>query len=205
MAMNVRKIYLTVALALFMGLGAFAQDGVGIGVKGGIAGNWIPGTYVDVGDEVFPNFGFYGGVYGFAEFSDTMFGQVEILYSRKGIYTKSPLLGKYTRNLSYIQLPLLVGFKLHDDVVNIAFGPAFAYCVGNTVKAQTLNPSSASDVAPFNLSAIVQARYAITDSFGVDLRFDVGLTRTFRPESTSHPDKGHNSSVQIGVSYMFGQ
>lgn len=203
--MKAEKIILTIALALFAGAGAFAQDGIGLGLKAGVAGNWIPGTYVDVGDDVLPNFGFYGGVYGFAEFSDTMFGQVELLYSRKGIYTKSPLLGKYTRNLSYIQLPLLVGFKLHDDAVNIAFGPAFAYCVGNTVKAQTLNPSSASDVAPFNLSAIVQARYAITESFGVDLRFDVGLTRTFKSESASHPDKGHNSSIQLGVSYMFGQ
>lgn len=208
-AMNLRKIYLTVALALIMGMGAFAQDGVGIGVKGGISGNWMPGTWVDDFDTPTTNVGFYGGLFGFAELSDTMFGQIELLYTRKGVSTNNEASGKYARNISYIQLPLLLGFKMRDDSINIAVGPAFAYCIGNKVKADWFNPSSAAEVAPFNLSAIVQARYAITESFGVDLRFDFGLTRTFKPSTElaeyRGPDKGHNSSVQIGVSYMFGQ
>lgn len=205
--MNARKIMLTAALMLVMGFSAYAQYGVGLGVKAGVAGNWMPGTNADLGDQSVPNFGFYGGVYGFAEINDTMFGQVELLYTRKGCSTNSPLLGKYKRNISYIQLPVLLGFKMHDDAINIALGPAIAYCIGNKVTDEVTNPSSlGNEVAPFNLSGILQARYAITESFGVDLRFDVGLTRTFKgSKDDDFLDKGHNSSVQIGVSYMFGQ
>ncbi len=198
--MNTRKLCLTAALVIIAGIGAFAQDGLGLGVKGGITGSWMPGTYVDVGDQVIPNIGFYGGIYGFAELSDTMFGQVELLYSRKGCTTNNPILGKYTRNISYLQIPILIGFKISDDKFNFAIGPAIAYCVGNKIKSEIPNPSSAGEVAPFNFSAILQARYAVTEGFGVDLRFDFGASKTFKSE-----DKGHNSSAQIGVSYMFGQ
>lgn len=203
--MKGKKLFLTAALALVISVNAFAQYGMGIGIKGGIAGNWMPYTTLDWGDVITPHVGCYAGVFGFMELSDVVFGQVELLYTLKGCRTTNELLGKYTRNIHYLQLPVLIGFKMADDAVSIALGPGFAYCLGSNVKSDAVNPSSLMrEIAPFNLSGILQARYAMTDAFGVELRFDYGITRTFK-SANNFDDKAHNATVQIGLSYLFGQ
>lgn len=201
--MKTKRIILLVVLALMIGAPAFAQD-FRFGVKAGVAGSWMKRTLIEPDDRVVPNIGFYAGVAGNIELSDLMFAQAELLFARKGISTRNEILGKYSRNISYIQLPLFVGFKLGSDDLRLMLGPEFGVCVRNKVVADAYNPSSVGTVRPFNLAIAAQINYMITDEIGIDFKVDMGLTRTMKvPEFEGRTTEGNNLSVQAGVCYFF--
>lgn len=202
------KSFLTIALALLVGTSAFGQ-GFHFGVKGGVSGNWMPGTNINVDDYPIMNVGFYGGVTGTLFISDMTFLQAEALYTRKGVSTNSELTGKYSRNISYIQVPVFFGLALgSDDALRFMLGPEFGFAVGNQVVTNAaLNPAGGDKYKPadFNFGIGLQVSYFITDGLAVDLRFDKGFTKTLKPAaSTTIEDKGTNLGVMLGVSYMFG-
>lgn len=201
--MKAKRIVLLSILALMIGAPASAQN-FSFGVKAGVAGNWMKKTLIDPGDRVVPNIGFYAGVAGNIELSDLMFAQAELLFARKGISTRNEILGKYSRNISYIQLPLFVGFKLGSDDLRLMLGPEFGVCVRNKVVADAYNPSSVGTVRPFNLAIAAQINYMITDEIGIDFKVDMGLTKTMEvPEFEGRTTEGRNLSVQAGVCYFF--
>lgn len=198
--MSIRKIFVTV-LALVLGASAFAQ--VEFGAKAGMTANWIPGTYADLGDDPATNIGYYGGLTASLDLSRSAFLQAELLYIRKGISTENPILGKYARNVSYVELPVLAGYKKGN--FRLMAGPAFAYCIGNTVKSDTYNPASLGVPRDFDLSVVCHTSYLVTDNLGVDLGFDFGVTRVLKDAVIGETmDKGRNSSVTVGLSYYFG-
>ena len=205
--MKTKSLFTTV-LALLIAVSASGQ-GFHFGVKGGVSGNWMPGTNLNVDDYPIMNVGFYGGVTGTLFISDMTFLQAEALYTRKGVSTNSDITGKYSRNISYIQVPLFFGFAVgSDDALRFMAGPEFAFAVGNQVVTNAaLNPAGGDKYkpAPFNFGIGLQVSYFVTDGLAVDLRFDKGLTKTLKPTaSTVAEDKGTNLGVMLGVSYMFG-
>jgi len=211
--MKLKKLFLATALALCLGAGASAQEEWEFGIKGGIALNMMPGTTVTAFDKYQANFGFQGGVYTCFYLSDLLMGQVELLYSRKGVSTVNHAgevaFGggtlKYSRNIHYLQLPVMIGFhSFFEDRIRLMIGPELNVCLGNKIKANYHDPAFDNDkykVNTFNLGLGLQATYFVTDALGVDFKFDFGLTRTF---VASTGDKGHNTAVQLGLCYRFG-
>lgn len=202
------KALFTTALALLLGASAFGQD-FHFGVKGGVAGNWMPRTNLNIDDKAVVNVGFYGGVTGTYFISESAFLQAEALYTRKGISTKSEYTGKYSRNISYIQVPLFFGIALGSDSdFRLMAGPEFAFALGNQIRQDAaLNPAGGDkyEPKPFNFGLGIQATYFITDGLGIDLRFDWGLTQTLQKKvDTAAEDNGRNLSVMLGVCYQFG-
>ncbi|MDO5321014.1 MAG: porin family protein [Bacteroidia bacterium] len=202
------KSLFTIVLALLIAVSASGQ-GFHFGVKGGVSGNWMPGTNLNVDDYPIMNVGFYGGVTGTFFLSDMTFLQAEAIYTRKGVSTNSEITGKYSRNISYIQVPVFFGFAVgSDDALRFMVGPEFAFAVGNQVVTNAaLNPAGGDKYkpAPFNFGIGLQVSYFVTDGLAIDLRFDKGFTRTLKPAvSTAVEDKGTNLGVMLGVSYMFG-
>lgn len=196
-----KKFFLTAILALVC-VGAFAQDGPSFGLKAGIGGNFIPGTTILPDDNVLPNFGFYGGAAYYLPLGGVTGLQAELLYARKGIMTKGETFeNKYIRNIHYLELPVLFSVALADGRYRVMVGPEFGYALGTYVKnsAGKRDPASADALNRFNVGGVLQTIYLITDNLGLDLKFDVGINRTFASEY----DKGHNMSVQIGLSYFF--
>ena len=210
--MKVAKFISVVALALFMGVSASAQSDWDFGVKGGVALNMMPLTSLDPYDRFQANFGFQGGAYACVYLSDDLIGQVELLYSRKGVSTTNNA-GKvafdgavltYERDIHYLQLPVLIGFtSLLDDKLRLMLGPELNVYLGDTIKANYVSifESENYQVNPLNLGLCLQSTYFITDSLGFDLKFDFGLTRTFKASTN---DRGHNLGVQVGLNYRFG-
>ena len=189
-------------LSLMIGSRVSAQE-FNFGVKAGIALNRINWTNLIPGDRVVPNVGFYAGVAGNLDLSDLVFGQMELLYARKGINTRSEIVGKYSRNISYLQLPVFLGFKIgSDDGLRLMLGPEFGFCVGERISGFVDNKKAVADMAaPFNLAIAVQVNYMFTEEVGLDFKVDMGITKTFRDEK--QVDNGRNLSLQLGLCYFF--
>lgn len=199
-----KKHLATITLVFLVGTAAFSQD-FNLGIKGGVAANWMPGTVIDGFDRPTTNVGFYGGLTGDLNFDGSAFIRMEALYARKGVSTNSDITGKYSRNISYIQVPVLAGFKLSDDRFRVMVGPEFGFCVGEKIKIGNdagFDPASSGKASPFNLAIALQTTYLIAGNLGVDVKFDYGLTRTLKDTFTK--DNGRNMSLQIGLSYLFG-
>ena len=196
------KRFIITLLLVCTAFSAVSAQGFLFGVKGGLSGNWIPNTSINPDDKVMPNTGFYGGVSGSFDISDRTFVQAEVLYARKGISTKGTVFeNKYWRKLHYIQVPVMLGFKMVDDDFRLMVGPEFGYCAGNKVydSATVVSPASASDVNKFNFALALQTSYLVYEGLGVDFKLDYAFTRTF-----SGGDAGRNLCIQVGVSYLFG-
>lgn len=200
--MKIKNIIVAV-LALAISAGASAQ--VNFGVKAGASLNAIPGTYGDMGDDPVANIGFYGGALANISVTDKFFVQAEALYSRKGISTSNPILGKYTRNINYVEIPVMAGLRTNGGLFNVMAGPAFGYCVGDKVKSETYNPASIGNPRDLSVSFVMQTTWFVTDNLGVDLGFDFGITPVFENAHIGDSiDKGRNAGVMVGLSYYFG-
>lgn len=196
-----KKLFITLVLALMAFTSVSAQDFL-VGVKGGFSGNWIPKTNINPDDKVLPNAGFYGGLTGTLDLSSQSFLQAEVLYARKGISTRGETFGNtYWRKLHYVQVPLLLGFKLMDDNFRFMVGPEFGYCLGSKVydSAVTVSPASASGYKKFNFAVALQTSYIFWEGLGVDFKVDYAFSKTFEAN-----DAGRNLCLQIGLCYIFG-
>ena len=196
-----------------MGVSASAQSECwSFGVKGGVALNMMPLTTLDPYDKFKANFGFQGGAYANIYLSDSLMGQVELLYSRKGVSTinhagqidSDGIALTYERDIHYLQIPVLIGFHaLIDNKLILLVGPELNVYLGDTITANYVSifENENYQVNPLNLGISAQSTYFFTDALGFDLKFDFGLTRTFKDYTN---DRGHNFAVQIGLSYRFG-
>ena len=213
--MNFRKYMLATVLALSLGASAFGQTSYDFGVKGGFSANMMPGTTAILYDQFEPNIGFQGGLFSTFYLSDNIISQVELLYARKGVRTVNhtpEALGDskdiYARHIHYLQLPLLIGWdSLGGSSLRIMTGPEPGYCLGNHIrtsygdKKETHFEDDDFMLNSFNLAWAAQATYFITSALGLDVKFDYGITPTFKKDTH---DKGHNAGLQVGLCYRFG-
>jgi len=206
--MKLRKVIFTIALALSLSAGAYAQSPFQFGIKAGGSLNMMPWTTLDVGDRAVVNGGFYGGGYAAALVSDYCFLQADLMYARKGVSTRSEIQGDYSRNISYIQLPVYVGIDIGGhDRWRAMTGPGLGIYLGDSVKYSSpgAHPSSVNnECQPLNLFWALQGNVAITDALLFEIRADIGLTRTFKSGGLLNDDKGRNASVSFGLVYRFG-
>lgn len=213
-----KKILLILTLAVLCAANADAQFWVG--AKAGFGAYWIPKTTIELGEQVVPHNAFYGGIVGGFEAGNGMILQTELLYSGKGFSsrTNNPDIAtndKYLHNIDYLQIPVMVGWQLLDDeALKLMLGPELGILLGDRVLHKDY--SSGSEVVitderntglcrPLNLALAFQATYMIFDNLGIDLKFDIALTRTFKqgiPLPDYMNDKGHNLGAQLGVVYM---
>jgi len=202
------------SIAILCCLVASAQ--VDFGVKAGISANWIPKTFVGTAYSVVPQPAFYGGFSGSFEMADNMFIQGEVTYDGKGhshYYIASDMTKhSYRAQLHYIQIPAYFGYNIEDAHTKVMIGPEFgallAAKASDLVGSETVATLDIREYcAPLNLALAVQFNFMITDNIGFDLKFDFGLTRTFSKgyeyEGIEIIDKGHNTSVLLGLCYVF--
>lgn len=221
-----RKLFIGALVALVLSWSASAQ--VEWGLRGGVSANWIPKTSVmSTATKVYPCPAFYGGVTANFDISNDFIIHSELIYSGKGhsdkVYIADYLIdskemagpGVAFENrykLHYLQLPVLFGARLADERCYVALGPELGYLFAAKVKyivtpdngtKQTKTTDIRESCKPFNLGVALQAGYLFTDNLGLDLKFEWGVTKTFDNLELLSDSKGHNTSVSIGVFYVF--
>ena len=204
---------LTVFISASFGIANAQSTPVGaeFGIKGGVN---MSNLYSGNVDDKNATYGFNAGFYTAFPISDNIFIQPEILYTTKGAeleYNNAFVSGVGKFRLNYIEVPLLVKFKLTQNF-NIHVGGYASYLVDGKVS----NESSAGNAFDFEekISADDFNRFdaGLSAGVGVDfdplsigLRYNYGLTtvgkeRTVAGTTYTFPD-AKNSNLTLYLSY----
>ena len=127
--------------------------------------------------------------------SDKFSVQPEILYSGQGVSFTG---GKF--ELNYINVPIMAKYYVAKQFA-LEAGPQ----VGFLTSAKETFGGSSTDIKEFcnttDFALNLGASYDITENFFAGVRYNLGLTKTFK--DTFSNDSNTNSVFQIGVGYKF--
>lgn len=166
------KYLLLVFSVVILSASQLKAQSLGLGVKGGLnfssLDNNLKGQYTGTASAN----GFVGGVWARAGFLG-FFAQPELLYSqRKGAFTSAVDGTAVINTLSYIDIPVLVGYKL--TFVRFNMGPNFQFLLDAQQKASALAKDPNFSKGNFESSSIgFQAGVGIDLlKLSIDLRYD---------------------------------
>jgi hypothetical protein len=157
------------------------------------AARWFLGTLGGVNiadltdvDETSMRTGFSGGGFVGADFSESLTGRVEFLYTQKGAQrNQNPEFGgdDTTAKLDYVEFPILLVLDLNSSPTSefsVIGGPSFGY---NLVAEEELEDGSVADYADyvnkFEASLVLGAEFEHIEqslSIFLDTRITIGLT-----------------------------
>lgn len=161
---------------------AYAQSSMH-GVRVGL--NYSNLNYeTDLSYDAEDRYGFAIGFFGEYMLSNTVSLAPEIQFSAEGRKHR-------TMRLDYIQVPILVKFKLGDRF-SIGAGPMAG------LKIHEFE----DDLENFAVSGVGALEFRITDEFFIDARYHHGFTNVFDEDSTLGDD-ATNRSIQIGFGVKF--
>lgn len=195
-----KKLILLIA-AMCITISASAQFYVG--AKAGLAASWTPRTVI-VGDEtILPHNGFTGGAVVGYDFGDTFCVESGVLFAAKGHSDRRPIVGKYSRNLNYVILPLMGGLRFGDGKFSLLVGPEFGFLTKSMVNEGGIKYEDTEVMNNFNILIAGELHYMFLDSLGATLRVESGLNRNFVDEDLLKKDKATNLTVSLGLFYKF--
>jgi hypothetical protein len=141
--------------------------------------------------------GFVGGVYGRAGILG-MFVQPEVLFSqRKGAFTSVADGTAVINTLSYIDVPVLFGYKLAFARVNV--GPNFQFLMGASQKGNDASKDPDFSKDNYETSGIgFQAGVGVDlMKLSLDLRYDRSITNLGKEVTTPNGVKDYNTTASM--------
>jgi len=160
-----KKTFLVAVFAL-IGAVAFAQNGPGFGIKGGLnyAGN---GDYFDSAEQAYRNpdrnVGYHLGFFG--KIGDKIYLRPELMYTKtKSDYENNSL------SMSKLDAPILVGLNIIGPL-NVFAGPAFQYILDTDFDGVTIGDVENDVTVGMNIGAGLSF-----GNFGLDLRYERGFS-----------------------------
>jgi opacity protein-like surface antigen len=115
----------------------------------------------------------------------------EIIFHQKGATTKSD-----TLNLNYTEMGINAHFHINDELALTA-GPYAGYA------ATTINKSNDKKNNKVGFGVNLGGSYAINDLFNIDIRYGIGLTDVLDKDKVNDNGNMQNTSLQIGIGYIF--
>lgn len=158
---------LLVAVFAFFGMTAFAQNGSGFGIKGGL--NYgANGNYFESAGEAAKNpdrnIGYHIGLFG--KMGNRFFFRPELMYTK----TKSDYNGNKF-DMSKLDAPMLVGLKVIGPL-NLFAGPAFQYILDSKFEGIGINDIEKEFSVGLHIGAGVNL-----GKLGIDLRYERGFSK----------------------------
>lgn len=161
-------------IALFIGVNTSNAQSLDVGIKAGLNFSKLSNTMPDYYSATNGATGFMGGVYGRVGILG-FFAQPEILYSqRKGAFTSKVDESAVINTLSYLDVPVLFGYKL--IFARFYVGPNFQFLMGASQDATNVAKDPDFSKDNFKSSVIgVQGGVGIDlRKLSVDIRYDAG-------------------------------
>ena len=180
---------------------AKAQSNVSLGLKAGPSYTSLEGSAVPANTY---RWGFHAGGFANFRFNDLLAFQPEILYSQKGS-TEPPRVGidgPMNTRLHYVDVPLPL--RVNANGLFFEAGPQVGLLVAAQSKILGLSSDIKDTFKDIDLGYLVGLGYQLESGPGIGLRYNGGLTSTFRSSSVLTDFKARNSAFQLYLTYSFG-
>jgi hypothetical protein len=189
------KTQLMAVLMAIMIAGAANAQHVNIGLKGGL-------NVYNINNSNNFKFnsknGFHAGLLGHIHLTKTLGLQPEIVYSTQGAQLNFGNQNT-TLNRDYVNVPVLVQYMFAKGF-RIQAGPQLGVLVRANSKTNNENSfDNKENFKTLDLAVSVGASYIHPSSFGLDLRYNHGLSNVNNYGTV----KSTNRGVQLGVFYLF--
>lgn len=199
-----KKLLLSTALATVLFIGAQAQSTT-FGVKAGAtaANMKFSGSGINLTFDT--KIGFYAGAFAEIGISENFAVQPELFYSLMGAQQNIDLGGgssKSSLDLSYINLPILAKYK--SEGFSIFLGPQIGYLISAKDKSDGVSEDVKDEMKSIDISGVIGASYTLTNGFGFDARYQLGLTNIAEGLEGSDGTTKNNGFL-FGVHYRFNQ
>ncbi len=185
-----KKIFFVSMVFLFVYVNANAQTHVQFGLKGGVN---VAGIHNSSGNDFDSRIGFNAGVLAHIHVTPHFAVQPEVVYSLQGGEA-----GNMNRNLSYINVPVLAQYMTGDGL-RLQTGPQVGFLVGANDETEEVKVKIKDQLNTLDLAWAFGASYLTHSGFGVDARYNLGLSNI----NESEVIKSKNRVFQAGVFYQF--
>ncbi|MBB6610918.1 PorT family protein [Pontibacter sp. Tf4] len=165
-------------------------------------------------DDFRERLGAHAGLFAEFNLNEKLYVRPELLYSLKGNqFTASMSNNKGNIDLHYVNLPLLVGYRLTDKVAVYA-GPEAGYLVAafSRTEKSSYNLKGKAGYEDLDLGISGGVAYKLTSTWQLDARYTYGFPLLMTYYTLDHqgasPEKnrdGSNRTFQVGVSYYIDQ
>lgn len=187
-----KKILLSVAAVLLIGLGANAQPW-SFGPKAGVSFSTMSNI-----PSAKARTGVVAGVFAERMVNDWFSIQTELLYSMQGFRLKEEgITGKY--NIDYISMPVLTKFYIMGGL-NLQLGAQFSYMTGANLKYDGEKDNVDYMVNKYNVGVFTGIAYDFDFGLILEGRYNIGLSDVFVNAENS---KIRTGSLQIAAGWRF--
>ncbi|HEY0041218.1 MAG TPA: porin family protein [Flavisolibacter sp.] len=138
--------------------------------------------------------GFHGGALAHIHLTPAFSLQPEVMYSNQGtkVGSDNKLL------LNYINVPLLLQYNF-DNGFRLQGGPQIGFLLEAKSKSGNVETDVSGSYKAIDFSIPVGASYLGYSGFGVDARYNIGVTNVVETSALNY----RNSVLQFGVFYLF--
>lgn len=187
------KFYLiALATTLLVTTAVNAQD-INIGVKGGLN---VYNINNDNNSEYDSKLGFHAGLIGHIHLTRRFAVQPELVYSVQGAkYTNGGVESKL--NLGYINIPVLLQY-MFDNGFRLQAGPQLGFMLNAKTEVGNVKSDVKDNFKTVDFGLGFGAGYVTTSGFGVDARYNLGLSNINENDAV----KSTNRGFQLGVFYL---
>jgi hypothetical protein len=184
------KFYFTVIIMAFVLIGTASAQHINLGVKGGL------NVYsLSDGGAYSSKIGLNLGLLGHIHLTDQFALQPEIVYSGQGTKIDNT---NASLNLNYINIPVLLQY-MFDNGFRVQAGPQLGFLAAAKTKSGNTTVNVKDDFESIDFGLGIGASYVHpATGFGVDVRYNHGLTNVF----TSGNSDAKNRGFQLGVFYL---
>ncbi|ACU06376.1 MULTISPECIES: porin family protein [Pedobacter] len=186
-----------------------ANDKMRFGIKAGA--NLMKMGKVQFGDQLYSTdyrVGFQAGIYADLPMGGNFAFMPEATFTQKGGKLKETVsgnTGEFDSKVSYIDIPVLIGYKASPELTVFA-GPQVSFLLDqkSTIKSNGNEIVSSSSKENFEKSiagAAIGLGYAITPNINVNGRYTMDFQRAFK--ENVNQDKVKNSGFALSLGYTF--
>ena len=164
----------------------------------------------DINDMYKTKFG--GSIGGFVtiDINEQLSVQPEIYYTMKGTDIELEIMNhtfKGSMTLNYIEVPILVVFKLQPGI-GLYGGPSLSYFLNGTTTNEDEDGKEKTEdidkdeISVYDLGLVVGGSYTLPEGISIDLRYTLGLLNV-NDESKNDKSTINNHLFQLMVGYSF--
>lgn len=187
------KFYLIALATTFLVTSAVHSQDINIGVKGGLN---VYNINNDNNSEYDSKVGFHAGLIGHIHLTRQFAIQPELVYSVQGAkYTNGGVESKL--NLGYINIPVLLQY-MFDNGFRLQAGPQLGFMLNAKTEVGNVKSDVKDNFKTVDFGLGFGAGYVTTSGFGIDARYNLGLSNINENDAV----KSTNRGFQLGVFYL---